>query len=90
MPRLRDTRTGVVVSVDEDFVATLGAAYEPVDEAPKKAPAADRTPAKKAPAAKRTPAKKAPAKAPASKPAAKADAGAEPKADDAKSPADEN
>lgn len=36
MPRLRDVRTGVVVSVDDDTASTLGAAYEP---ATKKAPA---------------------------------------------------
>jgi hypothetical protein len=44
MPRLRDTRTGVVVSVDDATGASLGAAYEPVVDgpfgnAPKKAPA---------------------------------------------------
>lgn len=37
MPRLRDTRTGVVVSVDDATATALGAAYEPVEE--KKAPA---------------------------------------------------
>lgn len=36
MPRLRDTRTGVVVDVDDDTATRLGAAYEPVE---KKAPA---------------------------------------------------
>jgi hypothetical protein len=38
MPRLRDTRTGVVVSVDDATASDLGAAYEAADE-PKKAPA---------------------------------------------------
>lgn len=38
MPRLRDVRTGVVVNVDDDTAASLGAAYEPV-EGEKKAPA---------------------------------------------------
>jgi hypothetical protein len=38
MPRLRDARTGVVVSVDDATASGLGAAYEPADE-PKKAPA---------------------------------------------------
>ena len=41
MPRLRDTRTGVVVEVDDATAATLSSAYE-ADEptsAPKKAPA---------------------------------------------------
>lgn len=37
MPRLRDTRTGVVVSVDDATATALGKAYEPADE--KKAPA---------------------------------------------------
>ena len=40
MPRLRDTRTGVVVSVDDSTAVALGAAYEPADEkkaSPKKA-----------------------------------------------------
>lgn len=37
MPRLRDTRTGVVVNVDDATAATLGPAYRSVDE--KKAPA---------------------------------------------------
>lgn len=37
MARLRDTRTGVVVSVDDATAASLGAAYEPVsDKAPAK------------------------------------------------------
>lgn len=38
MPRFRDTRTGVTVSVDDATAASLGAAYEPADEV-KKAPA---------------------------------------------------
>lgn len=38
MPRLRDTRTGVVVEVDDATAATLGSAYELADEK-KKAPA---------------------------------------------------
>lgn len=37
MPRLRDTRTGVVVDVDDDTAARLGVAYEPVDK-PKPTP----------------------------------------------------
>lgn len=32
MPRLEDTRTGVVVDVDDVTAATLGAAYKPADE----------------------------------------------------------
>jgi hypothetical protein len=44
MPRLRDTRTGVVVSVDDDTAAVLGAAYEPVTEkAPAKRSASSKT-----------------------------------------------
>lgn len=42
MARLRDTRTGVVVSVDDVTVSQLGKAYEPVKaeaSRPKKAPA---------------------------------------------------
>ena len=38
MARLRDTRTGVVVVVDDDTAASLGPAYEPVKE-PAKEPA---------------------------------------------------
>lgn len=38
MPRLRDTRTGVVVNVDDATASGLGTAYEPV-ESEKKAPA---------------------------------------------------
>ena len=45
MPRLRDTRTGVVVDVDDDTAVALGAAFEPVDEAPK-APAKKRASSK--------------------------------------------
>ena len=41
MPRLRDTRTGVVVDVDYATANALGAAYEPV-----KAPAKKKTAAK--------------------------------------------
>ena len=48
MPRLRDTRTGVVVDVDEQTGAALGAAYEPAE---KSAPVA-KAPAKKAAASK--------------------------------------
>ena len=36
MPRLCDTRTGVVVSVDDATASALGAAYEAVDKAPAK------------------------------------------------------
>jgi len=43
MPRLRDTRTGVVVNVDDDTASRLGTAYEPVVE---KAPAKKATPSK--------------------------------------------
>lgn len=32
MPRLRDTRTGVVVNVDDATASALGAAYKPVSE----------------------------------------------------------
>lgn len=41
MARFRNTRTGVVVSVDDDTATRLGGAYEPVEgkPAPKKAPA---------------------------------------------------
>lgn len=38
MPRLRDTRTDVVVNVDDATALALGAAYVPADEV-KKAPA---------------------------------------------------
>lgn len=38
MPRLRDTRSGVVVSVDDATAARLGAAYEPAEGSDKKAP----------------------------------------------------
>ncbi|MET0887355.1 MAG: hypothetical protein ABWX92_12995 [Mycetocola sp.] len=37
MPRLRDTRTDVVVNVDDATASALGAAYVPVEEV-KKAP----------------------------------------------------
>lgn len=37
MPRLRDTRTGVVVVVDDATAAALGVAYESADDS--KAPA---------------------------------------------------
>lgn len=47
MPRLRDTRTGVVVSVDDATASALGSAYEPAEE-PKK------TPAKKTAASRKT------------------------------------
>lgn len=44
MPRLRDTRTGVVVNVDDDTAAALGAAYEPAsDKAPAKKAASSKT-----------------------------------------------
>lgn len=32
MPRLRNTVTGVVVNVDDDLAAQLGAAWEPAGE----------------------------------------------------------
>lgn len=35
MPRLRDTRTGVVVDVDDATAARLGAAYEPAEKTTK-------------------------------------------------------
>ena len=38
MTRLRDTRTGVVVSVDDATAARLGTAYKPADEPAAKAP----------------------------------------------------
>lgn len=44
MPRLRDTRTGVVVDVDDATADLLGTAYEPAEQA--KAPP-KRTAAKK-------------------------------------------
>lgn len=44
MPRLRDSRTGVVVDVDDATAAGLGAAYEPVSD---KAPAKKAAPASK-------------------------------------------
>ena len=47
MPRLRDTRTGVVVSVDDATAAALGAAYEPAESESKKAPAKKAASAKK-------------------------------------------
>ena len=44
MPRLRDTRTGVVVDVDDDTAAALGAAYEAVsNKAPAKKAASSKT-----------------------------------------------
>lgn len=45
MPRLRDTRTGVVVDVSDDDALTLGAAYEPAKGA-SKAPAKKSTSSK--------------------------------------------
>lgn len=46
MPRLRSTRTGVVVSVDDDTAARLGGIYyEPVEQ-PQKATTRKRTAAK--------------------------------------------
>lgn len=51
MPRLRDTRTGIVVDVDDATADLLGTAYEPVEQA--KAPA-KRTAAKKAAASGET------------------------------------
>ena len=41
MARLRDTRTGVVVNVDDETAKALGSAYEPV-----KAPAKQAAPKK--------------------------------------------
>lgn len=38
MPRLRDTRTGVVVNVSDDTAARLPAAYEAVSGKSEKAP----------------------------------------------------
>lgn len=46
MARLRDTRTGVVVDVDDPTATALGAAYEPADKP------APKPPAKKAPSSK--------------------------------------
>ena len=47
MPRLRDTRTGVVVNVDDVTAANLGAAYGPVEaKAPAKRAAAKKPAAK--------------------------------------------
>lgn len=43
MPRLRDTRTGVVVDVDDVTASSLGAAYEPVSD---KVPAKKTAPSK--------------------------------------------
>ena len=44
MPRMRDTRTGVVVNDDDDTASALGAAYEPVkDKAPAKKSASSKT-----------------------------------------------
>ena len=58
MPRLRDTRTGVVVAVDDATASSLGAAYEPFVETDgpfgnsrKKAPA-KKAPAKKSASSK--------------------------------------
>lgn len=45
MGRYRDTRTGVIVDVDDDTALTLGAAYEPAED-DKKAPAKRPTPSK--------------------------------------------
>jgi hypothetical protein len=44
MPRLRDTRSGVVVDVDDETAAGLSAAYEPVsDKAPAKKSASSKS-----------------------------------------------
>ena len=48
MPRLRNTRSGVVVDVDDATAALLGSAYEPVKPTGEKKSAARR----KAPAGK--------------------------------------
>lgn len=50
MGRFRDTRTNVVVDVDEDTAASLGAAYVPAGEAP--SGESEKAPAKKAAAPK--------------------------------------
>jgi len=47
MPVLRDTRTGVVVSVDDVTAARLGAAYEPASSRAEDKPSTSRRPAKK-------------------------------------------
>ena len=48
MPRLRSTRTGVVVSVDDATATRLGSIYyETVEQPQKPAPARKRAPAKK-------------------------------------------
>lgn len=48
MPLLRDTRTGVVVRVDDATATSLGSAYEPVVTESPQVRAAKRAPAKKA------------------------------------------
>lgn len=40
MPRLRNTKSGAVVSVSEDKVARMGSEWEPADSAPAKKVAA--------------------------------------------------
>jgi hypothetical protein len=39
MPRLRNTKSGAIVSVTEEKATRLGAEWEPADSAPAKAPA---------------------------------------------------
>lgn len=46
MPRLRDTRTGVVVEVDEATATALGVAYEPAEKPTAPAKAAGKSTAK--------------------------------------------
>ncbi|MBF6133505.1 hypothetical protein IU501_10890 [Nocardia otitidiscaviarum] len=47
MPRLRNTVTGVVVSVSDDTAARLGREWRPADSAPK--PQASRPPRRRTP-----------------------------------------
>lgn len=47
MARFRNTRNGVVVSVDDDTAARLGSAYEPVEGKPAPKKTAEKKPAAK-------------------------------------------
>lgn len=50
MPRLRNIKSGAVVSVPDEKAARLGAEWEPADKPAPKAPAPVKAPAKRAPA----------------------------------------
>ena len=47
MPRLRNTKTGAVVSTSDETAARLGGEWEPADKAAPKAPAKKAAPTRK-------------------------------------------